>query len=168
MAASAAEGTSGGDGGVDVKKTIDLVSNDGERFEVARDAAQLCKTLRWMIKDGYGRIPLPNVASSILARVVDYLGRHAAAADADAMDDDGLHRFDADFLAGVDQDTLFDLLLAANYLQADGLLDLACKKVAGMMTGKSPEQMREIFHIVNDLTPEEENEIREEISWALN
>uniref|UniRef100_A0A0E0B0M5 SKP1-like protein n=1 Tax=Oryza glumipatula TaxID=40148 RepID=A0A0E0B0M5_9ORYZ len=159
---AAADGTTG----EEVKKTIDLVSNDGERFEVARDAALLCKTLRWMIKGGYGRIPLPNVASPILARVVDYLARHAAAAA--AMYDDGLDRFDRDFLAGVDQDTLFDLLLAANYLQADGLLDLACKKVAAMMTGKSPEQMREIFHIVNDLTPEEEKEIREDIAWALN
>uniref|UniRef100_A0A0E0EQ36 SKP1-like protein n=1 Tax=Oryza meridionalis TaxID=40149 RepID=A0A0E0EQ36_9ORYZ len=153
---AAADGTTG----EEVKKTIDL---QRERFEVARDAALLCKTLRWMIKGGYGRIPLPNVASPILARVVDYLARHAA-----AMDDDGLDRFDRDFLAGVDQDTLFDLLLAANYLQADGLLDLACKKVVAMMTGMSPEQMREIFHIVNDLTPEEEKEIREDIAWALN
>ncbi|KAF0894976.1 hypothetical protein E2562_004965 [Oryza meyeriana var. granulata] len=52
----------------------------------------------------------PDITSAILARVVDYCGRHAAAAT--AMDNDGLNRSNHDFLSGVDQDTLFDLLLA--------------------------------------------------------
>lgn len=39
----------------------------------------------------------------------------------------------------VDQATLFDLILAANYLNIKGLLDLTCQTVAQMIKGKTPE-----------------------------
>jgi S-phase kinase-associated protein 1 len=34
-----------------------------------------------------------------------------------------------------------------------------------MIKGKSPEQIRTIFNIVNELTPEEEEQIRRENEW---
>ena len=36
------------------------------------------------------------------------------------------------------------------------LRDLGCKTVANMIKGKSPEEIRKLFNIVNDFTPEEE------------
>ncbi len=39
----------------------------------------------------------------------------------------------------VDQATLFDLILAANYLNIKSLLDLTCQTVAQMIKGKTPE-----------------------------
>jgi S-phase kinase-associated protein 1 len=35
-----------------------------------------------------------------------------------------------------------------------------------MMKGKSIEEIRELFNIENDFTPEEEEQIREENKWA--
>lgn len=46
--------------------------------------------------------------------------------------------WDAEFVK-VDQSTLFDLILAANYLNIKSLLDLTCQTVAQMIKGKSPE-----------------------------
>ena len=34
--------------------------------------------------------------------------------------------------------------------------DVGCKTVANMIKGKTPEQIRQTFNIVNDFTPEEE------------
>ena len=51
---------------------------------------------------------------------------------------------------------LFELILAANYMDVKALLDLCCAKVASMMKGKTAEQIRKTFNIVNDFTPEEE------------
>jgi S-phase kinase-associated protein 1 len=35
-----------------------------------------------------------------------------------------------------------------------------------MIRGKSPEEVRKIFNIVNDFTPEEEDRIRQDNEWA--
>ncbi|KAF7837841.1 SKP1-like protein 1A [Senna tora] len=40
-------------------------------------------------------------------------------------------------------------------------------KVADMIKGKTPEEIRELFDIKNDFTPEEEAEVREENQWAF-
>ena len=39
----------------------------------------------------------------------------------------------------VDQGTLFELILAANYLDIKGLLDVTCKTVANMIKGEEFE-----------------------------
>jgi len=35
-----------------------------------------------------------------------------------------------------------------------------------MIKGKSPEEIRTMFHIENDFTPEEEAQVRDENKWA--
>jgi S-phase kinase-associated protein 1 len=62
---------------------------------------------------------------------------------------------------------LFDMILAINYLDIKGLLDLGCQMVADMMKGKSVKEIRKTFNIKNDYTPEEEEEIRRENPWAF-
>ncbi|URE46902.1 Skp1 family, tetramerization domain [Musa troglodytarum] len=118
-------------------------------------------------------IPLPNVTSKILAKVVEYCKKHVDAAarssssdDAPSVTEEDLKTWDADFVK-VDQATLFDLILAANYLNIKGLLDLTCQTVADMIKGKTPEEIRKTFNIKNDFTPEEEEEVRRENQWAF-
>uniref|UniRef100_A0A0E0MFA1 SKP1-like protein n=1 Tax=Oryza punctata TaxID=4537 RepID=A0A0E0MFA1_ORYPU len=166
------------------KKMITLKSSDGEEFEVEEAVAMESQTIRHMIEDDCADngIPLPNVNSKILSKVIEYCNKHvhaAAAAASKAADDaasaaaampppsgEDLKNWDADFVK-VDQATLFDLILAANYLNIKGLLDLTCQTVADMIKGKTPEEIRKTFNIKNDFTPEEEEEIRRENQWAF-
>jgi S-phase kinase-associated protein 1 len=67
---------------------------------------------------------------------------------------------------GVDQEVLFELILAANYMDIKPLLDLTCATVASMIKGKTPEEIRKHFNIVNDFTPAEEAQVREENEWC--
>ncbi|CAN0291275.1 unnamed protein product, partial [Hapterophycus canaliculatus] len=66
----------------------------------------------------------------------------------------------------VQQETLFELILAANYMDIKPLLDLTCATVASMIKGKTAEEIRKTFNIVNDFTPEEEAQVREENKWC--
>ena len=66
----------------------------------------------------------------------------------------------------VDQEMLFEIILAANYMDIKALLDVGCKTVANMIKGKSPEEIRKTFNIQNDFTPEEEDQIRRENECA--
>lgn len=109
-------------------------------------------------------------------------GEPLPAADADTSQDDTRKRttdiseWDQKFIT-VDQEMLFEIILAANYLDIKSLLcvapplpsafrsfslpffthsDVGCKTVANMIKGKTPEEIRKLFNIVNDFTPEEE------------
>ncbi|XP_010438976.1 PREDICTED: SKP1-like protein 4 [Camelina sativa] len=156
---------------------IILKSSDGEIFEVDEAVAVESLTIKHMIEDDCASngIPLPNVTGAILAKVIEYCKKHVeAAAEADGADKDfcgntensELNTWDTEFLK-VDQPTLFELILAANYLNISGLLDLTCKAVADQMKGKTPDEMRAHFNIKNDYSPEEEEEVRNENKWAF-
>ncbi|GKD11584.1 SKP1-like protein 1A, partial [Tanacetum coccineum] len=107
-------------------------------------------------------IPLPNVKSGILSKVIEYCKKHVKAPDTeDKIAKEDLKAFDAEFVK-VDQNTLFDLIEAANYLNVKSLLDLTCQTVAEMIKGKTPEKIRKKFNIKNDYTREEEEAVRRE------
>ena len=78
---------------------------------------------------------------------------------------DDIPPWDQEFLK-VDQGTLFEIILAANFLDIRGLLEVSCKTVANMIKGKTPEEIRKTFNIVNDFTPQEEEQIKKENSWC--
>ncbi|GMI88058.1 ARABIDOPSIS SKP1 HOMOLOGUE 1, UFO INTERACTING PROTEIN 1, S phase kinase-associated protein 1 [Hibiscus trionum] len=146
-------------------KKIMLRSSDGETFEVEEAVAVESQTIKHMIEDDCAdnAIPLPNVTSKILSKVIEYCKKHV---DKEKNPEDEIKAWDADFVK-VDQNTLFDLILAANYLDIKSLLDLTCQTVADMIKGKTPEEIRTTFNIKNDFTPEEEEEVRRENQWAF-
>ncbi|XP_021283804.1 GDSL esterase/lipase At5g63170-like [Herrania umbratica] len=152
-------------------RKITLRSSDGEDFEVDEAVALESQTIKHMVEDDCADngIPLPNVTSKILSKVIEYCKKHVEAPKSDdrsASVEDELKSWDADFV-NVDQATLFDLILAANYLNIKSLLDLTCQTVADMIKGKTPEEIRKTFNIKNDFTPEEEEEVRRENQWAF-
>ncbi|XP_022741707.1 SKP1-like protein 1B [Durio zibethinus] len=150
-------------------RKITLKSSDGESFEVDEAVAVESQTIKHMIEDDCADngIPLPNVTSKILAKVIEYCKKHVETPKTDdRAADDEIKSWDAEFVK-VDQVTLFDLILAANYLNIEGLLDLTCQTVADMIKGKTPEEIRKTFNIKNDFTPEEEEEVRRENQWAF-
>ena len=48
------------------------------------------------------------------------------------------------------------MYVRARALTRSGDSDVGCKTVANMIKGKTPEEIRKLFNIVNDFTPEEE------------
>jgi S-phase kinase-associated protein 1 len=161
-------------------KKVKLQSNDtggtAKIFEVEPPVAYMSLTIKHMIDDIAGGeipddpIPLPNVSARILEKVVEYCQHHhehptAPSDKADEKRTDDILPWDLDFCK-VDQPTLFELILAANYLDIKPLLDLTCKTVANMIKGKTPEEIRKTFNIKNDFTPEEEEQVRKENAWC--
>ncbi|EGC37919.1 cytosolic glycoprotein FP21 [Dictyostelium purpureum] len=153
---------------------VKLESSDEKVFEIEKDIACMSVTIKNMIEDigeSDTPIPLPNVTSTILEKVLDYCKHHHQHPSPQADDKkdekrlDDIPPYDRDFCK-VDQPTLFELILAANYLDIKPLLDVTCKTVANMIRGKTPEEIRKIFNIKNDFTPEEEEQIRKENEWC--
>mmetsp|Transcript_38401 Transcript_38401/g.64513 ORF Transcript_38401/g.64513 Transcript_38401/m.64513 type:complete len:155 (+) Transcript_38401:143-607(+) len=149
---------------------VKLRSSDEEMFEVELEVANKSQMIRNMLEDTGtdNPIPLPNVSSKILAKVIEYCKYRVDVTKEDkpTISEEEKKQWDSDFVK-VDQATLFELILAANYLNIKELLDLTCLTVANMIKGKTPEEIRKTFNIKNDFTPEEEEEVRRENQWAF-
>jgi len=160
-----------------MSQSVKLESSDEQVFEVDLAIAKMSVTVQHMLEDldaeSDAPIPLPNVTGKILGKVIDWAKYHKEHPDPvsdekkDEKRTDDIIPWDKEF-CDVDQPTLFELILAANYLDIKPLLDLTCKTVANMIKGKTPEEIRKTFNIKNDFTPEEEEQIRKENEWCMD
>ncbi|GAA5821159.1 hypothetical protein JCM11251_004491, partial [Rhodosporidiobolus azoricus] len=140
---------------------VTLTTSDSESFEVERDVANrsvLIKnmlegkstSLRAYVGESDQPIPLPNVSANVLKKVLEWCEHHKKDPEPLAEDLDDSRRktteildWDAKFIQ-VDQEMLFEIILAANYLDIKPLLDVGCKTVANMIKGKQPEEIRKL------------------------
>jgi S-phase kinase-associated protein 1 len=166
MASTTAEGV----------KLISITTSDGVEMKVERPVAERSILIKNLLEDLGGEseesIPIPNVNEAVMKKVVEWCGHHKNDPPATQDDDSDsrkkstdIDEWDQKFMQ-VDQEMLFEIILAANYLDIKALLDVGCKTVANMIKGKSPEEIRKTFNIQNDFTPEEEDQIRRENEWA--
>uniref|UniRef100_A0ACD5UL45 Uncharacterized protein n=1 Tax=Avena sativa TaxID=4498 RepID=A0ACD5UL45_AVESA len=163
-AAEKGKGKGGRPTAADDGRTVKLKSSDEQIFEVPAEVAKLFKAIADVVDKGDAdeTVPLPNVHSSTLAKVIEYCDNHLR------MDSEpDVRRWDKEFVSKLDVNDLFDVILAANYLDYEGLLDLICKAVADLIEGRTTEQIRATLGIENDFTPEEEAEMAAEHAWAF-
>jgi S-phase kinase-associated protein 1 len=92
-------------------------------------------------------IPLPNVKAQVLRKVIEFCEHHLTEPmteiekplKSQAMAD-VVQKWYAEFV-DLEQVLLFELILAANYMDIKPLLDLTCATVASMIKGKTVSGM---------------------------
>ena len=149
---------------------------DNDKIQVSRKAAEMSNLIADMLRedeDDEPEIPLPNVQRVTLEKVVEFCEKHAEdpmprivrpIKSADMVEVVG--EWDAKFI-DLEQTMLFNVILAANYLDLSDLLDLGCAKIASMIKGKTPDEIKDLFHIEKNATPEEEDQIKKENQWIF-
>uniref|UniRef100_A0A7S3JW81 Ubiquitin-like domain-containing protein n=2 Tax=Aureoumbra lagunensis TaxID=44058 RepID=A0A7S3JW81_9STRA len=173
------EGEGGEENEEDDSRRVNLMSQEGDQFEVEVAVAKMSELVKTMIPeeadeddDQAQEIPLPNVKSHVLSKVIEFCRQYVNDPMAEIekpLKSANMHEVVQEWYAkyvDVDQELLFELILAANYMDIKPLLDLTCATVASMIKGKTPEEIRKTFNIVNDFTPEEEAQVREENKWC--
>jgi len=159
----------------DEAKTVKLKTSDDQDRDVPYAIAKMNQTIATLIdddcfEDSDEGLPLSNVSAAVLDKVIEYCQHHKddpplSEEQVEEKRREEITGWDADFVK-IPQNELFELILAANFLDNKPLLDLTCKKVAFMIRGKTPEEIRKTFNIENDFTPEEEEQVREENHWV--
>lgn len=156
---------------------IRLQSKDGKVYDTEEKIAKRSGLVKRMLEDcsmdegADAVVPIQNVNSNILLKVIEWATKHQD--DPEPLEDDDnkekrtddIPEWDVSFFK-VDQGTLFELLLAANYLDMKGLLDVTCKTIANMIKGKTIEEIRKTFDIKNDFSPGEEEQNCKENEWC--
>jgi S-phase kinase-associated protein 1 len=157
---------------------VKLTSADGDQCPVPLRVATMSELVKSMIDEDaeddndVKEIPLPNVKAQVLRKVIEFCEHHLQEPMTEIEKplksnnmSDVVQKWYAEFV-DVEQVLLFELILAANYMDIKPLLDLTCATVASMIKGKTPEDIRTTFNITNDFSPEEEAQVREENKWC--
>ena len=148
-----------------------LVSSDNQKIEIDSESAQKSHLLKGLMTDfnsSQDPIPIPDIKADILNKVVEYLTYYKGKNPKDipkpmpsANLSEIIDEWDVKFINGIELDSVFDLINAANYMDIPSLLDLSCAKIASLLKGKTAQEIRTMFNIECDLTEEELKEYEE-------
>ncbi|CAD5209130.1 unnamed protein product [Bursaphelenchus okinawaensis] len=157
--------------------TFTLQSNDNQTFTVDYAVVRQSKMFTEMFKhigidatQGLEEpIPLPNLNGAILKKVVEFCEYHKNDPILGNPDEVEPHAFklsdwQTEFMK-VDDDKLYDLIMAANYLEIPLLLETGSKKLAEKLKGKTPNELRKMMGIEEEYDPKIEEEVIKELGW---
>ncbi|KAG6663526.1 SKP1-like protein 21 isoform X4 [Carya illinoinensis] len=143
-----------------IKSYIWLQTADGSIQQVEQEVAMFCPMIcHEIIQKGMGSsktyaISLPQrVNPCMLSLILDYCRFHQVTGRSNKE----RKSFDEKFIR-MDTKRLCELTSAADSLQLKPLVDLTSRALARVIEGKTPEEIREIFHLPDDLTEEEKLE----------
>ncbi|KAF4677905.1 suppressor of kinetochore protein mutant [Perkinsus chesapeaki] len=136
-------------------RILNLRSKDNAVVQISAEAAKQCDMLSNYLDGSSGEnseeFPLPGVSSRELKRIVEYLEYHnenGAAGPINkplrrgaALTDNGICKWDADFVDINVETEVFDLMLAANYMLVRPLVLLCCAKIASWVSKKTPDDI---------------------------
>ena len=117
---------------------VKLLCNDGEVVEVPVKVAEKSVLIKGLIEDSgiEEEIPLPQIKKPILEKIVVFCARtldHQPPEIDKPLSHNDMYQvvdqWHADYV-NLEQEELFELVMAANYLDIKPLLELSCAKVA--------------------------------------
>jgi S-phase kinase-associated protein 1 len=123
---------------------------------------------------GILEIPLTNITTAVLKKVVEFceilLTEEPMVEITEPILSNNLAEIVpyvyARFINSIDQqDMIFDLMLAANFMDIKPLLTLTSVTVATLMFDKTAEEVRATLDLSNDFSPEEEQQLIRENRW---
>jgi len=141
----------------DEKGTITLLSSGDNpaKLEVAKEFALMSKLVANIVEGDQDatEINVKQVDAETLTLIVNYLKHHKGTEPAEIakpirsvkMEKIVEDPWDAKFINDLAKRQLFQLILGANYMDCKSLLHLGCAKVATMIKGKSPEEIKQIL-----------------------
>lgn len=153
---------------------VTIVTNEGQHHTMPLPHARMSGTIANMLDDVdddvESNIPIPNIKGEIMKKVVDFCAQHPDALlnpteeQQLEMRTTPLNAWAKQFV-GVPLEMLFEMIQAANFLDLKPMLDVTCKAVAEMIKGKTPEDIKKIFGVEGDFTPEEKAQVIAENPW---
>mmetsp|Transcript_12485 Transcript_12485/g.15656 ORF Transcript_12485/g.15656 Transcript_12485/m.15656 type:complete len:203 (+) Transcript_12485:97-705(+) len=163
---------------------ITLISKEGDKYEVPFAVAKLSKVIAEMSRDDDNEdededsreVYLSTVKSHVLAKVVAYCEHYInvepmTQIESKPFKTDKLEEMVQEWYVNfvqVDKVLLFEMVVAANYLDIRPMLELCCVAVVKLIVGKTADEIRPIFGISNPpWTAEEIAEVRAENEWAF-
>lgn len=117
-------------------------------------------------------IPLPNVSGEVLNKVIEFLKHYQEEKMTDIQTplrsprlDELVQEWYANYVK-VERNMLFDLVAAANFMDIKPLLDLTCLAVSILIKGKSAGELRAMFNLSEEFSPEEQAQVERDENFT--
>lgn len=139
---------------------ITLLTNDGKEISINKKLTHYSDLLSSILENDRRetRITLHNVNSVMAEKIIEYLNYYdnnpfikikKPLVTDDLRDNIEMKNYADNSwyanYANLDNDTVIDIILAANYMGIQSLLLLACAQIAAKMKNKEPEEIKEMF-----------------------
>ncbi|KFX86619.1 hypothetical protein V490_09002 [Pseudogymnoascus sp. VKM F-3557] len=136
---------------------VTLTSSNGALISISHEIATRSQVLQNVIKDFEHiqdkdiNIPIPEVKEYVLKEIIQWCQNHTRDLSLRDKDSSNKESNDTEFddwaheLLQIDIDTLFEILVASNYLEVDDLLITGCKTVALLIQDVSMNQNQSFF-----------------------
>eukprot|EP01006_Ploeotia_vitrea_P052723 TRINITY_DN67718_c7_g9_i1.p1 TRINITY_DN67718_c7_g9~~TRINITY_DN67718_c7_g9_i1.p1 ORF type:complete len:190 (+),score=120.47 TRINITY_DN67718_c7_g9_i1:135-704(+) len=136
---------------------ITLVSQEKKEFNVDKKHASISKLVKTTLEGEptETRVETQSVKTRALEAIVEYMNHHKGVEPdivekplrSKRMKDVVKDPWDADFIdkIGDDRQHLYDVILAANYMDIQSLLHLGCAKVASLIKGQPLDKIKEVL-----------------------
>ena len=165
-----------------------IISTENECYEISLQAAYLSGYIKNLIESSKEltednqekdfTIPLLNINGGIIKKIIEFYEyfnndkensekiKNIPKPLPSENIEKTIPKWYYDFINNMCIDDAFSVIKAANFLEISELLELSCAMIASIIRGKSVDEIREKFGIINDFTPEEEEEIHNENKWC--
>jgi S-phase kinase-associated protein 1 len=160
-----------------MSENIVLVASDGIKFTTSVKISALSGFIDRILQD-YNvneEIDLKTVSSKTLKRVLDYCQYHEFCPPSPpkkpvvskVLKENVADDWDVALVAELNDEDLFELILACNFLDIKSLLDLCLASYACVFKDMSIEEAKARYCIDEEFTPEVEERLKQEYNWAL-
>ena len=147
------------------RQTINLKSKGGKRVAIKLKAAMNSNFIRnYNIDYPNEDVYLKNIKHRTLIKIKKYLEHYMhntpKKIEMPLPNKDFkecIDEWDYDFI-NCDIEIILELMVAANFLDINSLLDLTSAKIASLIKGKNPDEIRRILNMENDNDECDENE----------
>ena len=141
-----------------------IISSELIRVPIKLTDVKISKVIYNYINDyPNSELYLKDIKYSIIIKIKEYLEHYAdntpkkigmPLPNKDFKD--CIDEWDYDFI-NCDTETILELMVAANFLDINSLLDLTSAKIASLIKGKNSEEIRRILNMENDFDESDEN-----------
>uniref|UniRef100_A0A6C0EF74 SKP1 component dimerisation domain-containing protein n=1 Tax=viral metagenome TaxID=1070528 RepID=A0A6C0EF74_9ZZZZ len=155
-------------------KVLQIKSSSGLNHSIKYVHAKMSGTIANMLDDIDSTditIPINNVSDIILKKVIIFCNEKYPNSDIDPTEEQQLEMrtkplsdFDLEFTR-VPLKELFEMILAANFLDLKPMLDVCCKAVAEIIKGKTPNEIKKAFGVEGEFTQEEKEQVLRDNPW---
>lgn len=146
-------------GGLDDNcSSLTLTSSDQKKFTIERKHAFISKLVKISMDqdEEADDVPIPGVSGNVLAYIVEYMKHHKGTEPdlperplkSKHMKDLCKDHWDATFIdtLGKERLRLYEVILAANYMDMNKLMHLCCIKVATSIKNQPLEKIKALLH----------------------